>query len=141
MKLSLKPHHLKRYKDIALLFWKYGSTDLAKEFEQAAAGDEKTPLAAKPGQPVRREEIILEFSQRHPDYFGVPFAFGFGDSFKTSAAISLPALNFTIERAGIGTSVSGLLGLRPTLALRILTSNTPKFRSSTLSPLAKDSVM
>jgi hypothetical protein len=30
MKLSLKPHHLKRYKDIALLFWKYGSTDLAR---------------------------------------------------------------------------------------------------------------
>src|ERR1039458_7340123 len=50
MKLSLKPHHLKRYKDIALLFWKYGTTDLAKEFANEAAGDEKTPLAAKPGQ-------------------------------------------------------------------------------------------
>ena len=49
MKLSLKPHHLKRYKDIALLFWKYGTSDLAKEFEHEDAGDEKKPLAAKPG--------------------------------------------------------------------------------------------
>ncbi|MGD1089506.1 MAG: hypothetical protein ABR955_12395 [Verrucomicrobiota bacterium] len=32
MKSSLKPHHLKRYKDIAMLFWKYGTSDLAKEF-------------------------------------------------------------------------------------------------------------
>jgi hypothetical protein len=38
MKLSLKPHHLKRYKDIALLFWKYGHTDLAREFAGEAAG-------------------------------------------------------------------------------------------------------
>jgi ubiquinone biosynthesis protein len=33
MKISLKPHHLKRYKDIAMLFLKYGTSDLAKEFE------------------------------------------------------------------------------------------------------------
>ena len=33
MKLSLKPHHLKRYRDIAMLFIKYGRSDLAKEFE------------------------------------------------------------------------------------------------------------
>jgi ubiquinone biosynthesis protein len=51
MKLSLKPHHLKRYKDIALLFWKYGTTDLAKEFAKDAADDEKTSLPAKAGQP------------------------------------------------------------------------------------------
>src|SRR5438093_6924226 len=33
MKLSLKPHHLKRYKDIALLFAKYSSPDFAREFD------------------------------------------------------------------------------------------------------------
>src|SRR5438093_924083 len=33
MKLSLKPHHLKRYKDIALLFGKYSSPDFAREFD------------------------------------------------------------------------------------------------------------
>jgi predicted unusual protein kinase regulating ubiquinone biosynthesis (AarF/ABC1/UbiB family) len=67
MKLSLKPHHLKRYKDIALLFWKYGSTDLAKEFDQEAAGDEKTPLAAKPGQPAP-EELADDLEKMGPTF-------------------------------------------------------------------------
>ena len=67
MKLSLKPHHLKRYKDIALLIWKYGSTDLAKEFEQEAAGDEKTPLAAKSGQPVP-EELADDLEKMGPTF-------------------------------------------------------------------------
>src|SRR5687768_13971195 len=39
MKISLKPHHLKRYKDIALLFAKYSSPDFAREFD---LGDEFT---------------------------------------------------------------------------------------------------
>lgn len=52
MKLSFKPHHLKRYKDIALLLWKYGHSDLAKEFAPDAAGDDTPPLPAKPGQPT-----------------------------------------------------------------------------------------
>src|ERR1700728_4520470 len=55
MRLSLKPHHLKRYKDIALLFWKYGTTDLAKEFANDAAHDVKPSLPAKPGQPGPEE--------------------------------------------------------------------------------------
>ena len=67
MKLSLKPHHLKRYKDIALLFWKYGSTDLAKEFDQEAAGDEKTPLAAKPGQPTP-EDLADDLERMGPTF-------------------------------------------------------------------------
>ena len=67
MKLSLKPHHLKRYKDIALLFWKYGNTDLAKEFDQEAAGGEKTPLAAKPGQPAP-EELADDLEKMGPTF-------------------------------------------------------------------------
>src|ERR1035437_7813214 len=59
MKLSLKPHHLKRYKDIALLFWKYGTSDLAKEFATDAAGDEKTLLAAKLGQLLSSRPDLL----------------------------------------------------------------------------------
>src|SRR5215210_375979 len=31
MGISLKPQHLKRYKDIALLLWKYGRSDLVKQ--------------------------------------------------------------------------------------------------------------
>ncbi len=36
MNLSLKPSHLKRYKEIALLFGKYVNPDLAKQFNQRA---------------------------------------------------------------------------------------------------------
>ena len=65
MKLSLKPHHLKRYKDIAMLFLKYGNSDLAKEFEHADAGDEKKPEPAKPGQqrwtPIFRPRVSFDF--------------------------------------------------------------------------------
>src|ERR1017187_1675982 len=59
----------------------------------------------------------------------------------TSARISLPALNFTIARAGIDTSISGFLGLRPLRVLAILTLKTPKLRNSTLSPFARTSEM
>jgi ubiquinone biosynthesis protein len=66
MKLSLKPHHLKRYKDIAMLFWKYGTSDLAKEFANEAAGDEKNP-AAKPGQPAP-EELADDLEKMGPTF-------------------------------------------------------------------------
>ena len=67
MKLSLKPHHLKRYKDIALLFWKYGHTDLAREFAGEAAGDEKAPLPSKPGQPAP-EELADDLEKMGPTF-------------------------------------------------------------------------
>jgi len=67
MKLSLKPHHLKRYKDIAMLFWKYGTSDLAKEFANDAAGDEKTPSPAKPGQPAP-EELADDLEKMGPTF-------------------------------------------------------------------------
>ena len=41
MKLSLKPQHLKRYKDFALLFLKYGNSDLVKQFGMEEVLDEK----------------------------------------------------------------------------------------------------
>jgi predicted unusual protein kinase regulating ubiquinone biosynthesis (AarF/ABC1/UbiB family) len=67
MKLSLKPHHLKRYKDIAMLLWKYGTSDLAKEFANDAAGDEKTLPAAKPGQPAP-EELADDLEKMGPTF-------------------------------------------------------------------------
>jgi len=67
MKLSLKPHHLKRYKDIAMLFWKYGSTDLAKEFANEDSGDEKKLLAAKSGRPAP-EELADDLEKMGPTY-------------------------------------------------------------------------
>jgi hypothetical protein len=54
MKLSLKPHHLKRYKNIAMLFWKYGTSDLAKEFADDSGTDEKNFCLPNPASPRRR---------------------------------------------------------------------------------------
>jgi len=67
MKLSLKPHHLKRYKDIALLLWKYGHSDLAKEFAQDAGGDDKDPLPPRPGQPAP-EELANDLEKMGPTF-------------------------------------------------------------------------
>ena len=77
-------------------------------------------------------------------YFALDFRRGdtfVGFSFKTAAFISLPALNVTVARAGMGTSMSGLFGFRPIRAFLIFTVNTPKFRSSALPPLARASEM
>jgi len=67
MKLSLKPNHLKRYKDIAMLFWKYGTSDLAKEFASDAANDEKDPSPAKPGEPAP-EELANDLEKMGPTF-------------------------------------------------------------------------
>ena len=45
MGLSLKPQHLKRYKDVALLLMKYGRSDLVK-----AAGLDPDPGRREPGR-------------------------------------------------------------------------------------------
>jgi ubiquinone biosynthesis protein len=66
MKLSLKPHHLKRYKDIAMLFWKYGNSDLAKEFANEDANEQEA-LPAKSGQPAP-EELADDLEKMGPTY-------------------------------------------------------------------------
>ncbi|HEV2696234.1 MAG TPA: AarF/UbiB family protein [Verrucomicrobiae bacterium] len=67
MKISLKPHHLVRYKDIALLFLKYGTSDLAKEFAHDTGDGEKNLLPARPGQPVP-EELADDLEKMGPTF-------------------------------------------------------------------------
>ena len=67
MKLSLKSHHLKRYKDIALLFLKYGTSDLAKEFANEDTADEKKLPAAKHDQPAP-EELADDLEKMGPTF-------------------------------------------------------------------------
>jgi predicted unusual protein kinase regulating ubiquinone biosynthesis (AarF/ABC1/UbiB family) len=67
MKLSLKSHHLKRYKDIALLFLKYGTSDLAKEFASEDTADEKKLPAAKHDQPAP-EELADDLEKMGPTF-------------------------------------------------------------------------
>ncbi len=66
MKLSLKPHHLKRYKDIALLFWKYGTSDLAREFADEDAAELKV-LAGK-SSPPRPQELADDLEKMGPTF-------------------------------------------------------------------------
>ena len=67
MKLSLKPHHLKRYKDIAMLFWKYGTSDLAKEFEteDLKGAAQSQPESAGKSKP---EELADDLEKMGPTF-------------------------------------------------------------------------
>jgi predicted unusual protein kinase regulating ubiquinone biosynthesis (AarF/ABC1/UbiB family) len=50
MKLSLKPPHLRRYKDILRLFWRYGRADVARELEGLEGWGEAHDEGANPEQ-------------------------------------------------------------------------------------------
>jgi len=67
MKLSFKPHHLKRYKDIALLLFKYGRSDLAKECKLDSLLGEHDPLPVNPGEPAP-EELADDLEKMGPTF-------------------------------------------------------------------------
>jgi len=64
MKLSLKANHWKRYKDIGLLFWKYGTSDLAREFE---LDDEQKLARQRTGQPSP-EDLADDLEKMGPTF-------------------------------------------------------------------------
>lgn len=66
MKLSLKPHHLKRYKDIALLFAKYSSPDFAREFDLGSEfeGADEAPANG----PIQPEELASDLERMGPTF-------------------------------------------------------------------------
>src|SRR3954469_11859352 len=66
MKLSLNPHHLKRYKDILYLFLKYSSSDLAKDV--AASNfwkDEEAPAVLENPQ---AQELAEDLERMGPTF-------------------------------------------------------------------------
>src|SRR5438105_5588051 len=67
MKLSLKPHHLKRYKDIAMLLMKYSSADFAKEFDLESAGVKEEVSPARSGSPLP-EELADDLERMGPTF-------------------------------------------------------------------------
>ncbi|HZV33400.1 MAG TPA: AarF/UbiB family protein [Verrucomicrobiae bacterium] len=67
MKLSLKPHHLKRYRDIALLFMKYGRSDIAKEFELERESGE-SELAPSTTNPALPEQLADDLEKMGPTF-------------------------------------------------------------------------
>src|SRR5437588_444982 len=64
---SLKPHHLKRYKDIAMLFMKYSSADFAKEFEVEGSPEVAT-LQADQTVSHLPEELADDLEKMGPTY-------------------------------------------------------------------------
>jgi ubiquinone biosynthesis protein len=58
--MNVSPKHLKRYKDIALLLWKYGRSDLVRQMgiddalasEAPATSTEIGPGAFRPSRPA-----------------------------------------------------------------------------------------
>ncbi len=69
MGISLKPEHLKRYKDIAWLFMKYGRSDLVKEagLEAALTHEDEDGPAAELVTP-KAEELASDFEKMGPTF-------------------------------------------------------------------------
>ena len=68
MAVSLKPTHLKRYKDIAVLLMKYGRGDLAKGLDVDA---EISPGAPTPGEKPKAEELAKDLERLGPTFVKV----------------------------------------------------------------------
>ncbi len=65
MSLSLKPQHLKRYKDIALLLFKYGNADMVNQFGlRAALNDDDVTT----GQTSPPEELADDLERMGPTF-------------------------------------------------------------------------
>lgn len=62
MNVSLKPAHLKRYKDIAVLFMKYGRSDVVK-----AAGLDEATNGVPPAQ-AKAEELAADLERMGPTF-------------------------------------------------------------------------
>ncbi len=65
MILSLKPSHLKRYKDVVTLFLKYGKADLLKGADLDLADD--IPLASPPAV-SKAEDLAADLEKRGPTF-------------------------------------------------------------------------
>lgn len=67
LSFSLKPEHLKRYKDIARLFMKYGRADLAKlvSSDPTLAPDDDDPVSGVSGNP---ESLALDLEALGPTF-------------------------------------------------------------------------
>src|SRR3712207_7430531 len=66
MGISLKPEHLKRYKDITLLLMKYGRRDLVQSagLEAAIEGYQEDPTAT----PAKMEELASDVEKMGPTF-------------------------------------------------------------------------
>jgi hypothetical protein len=67
MGISLKPEHLKRYRDIAWLFMKYGRSDLVKQSGLEEVLDEESSVATHTSAP-EAEELASDLEKMGPTF-------------------------------------------------------------------------
>ena len=67
MSLSLKPEHLKRYKDIAYLFMKYGRSDLVQQAGLTAVLQDMDEVA-KPEDVAKADDLAADLERLGPTY-------------------------------------------------------------------------
>ncbi|WP_395746939.1 ABC1 kinase family protein [Prosthecobacter sp.] len=65
MSLSLKPANLKRYRDLLMLFYKYGHGDLVKN---APVIDDPLPYVSTPPVPIEARELASDVEKLGPTY-------------------------------------------------------------------------
>ncbi len=65
MSLSLRANSLKRYRDLLLLFYKYGHGDLVK---QAPIVDDPLPFAPPPAVPQEAKDLVKDLEKMGPTY-------------------------------------------------------------------------
>ncbi|HEX6910197.1 MAG TPA: AarF/ABC1/UbiB kinase family protein [Longimicrobium sp.] len=66
MGISLRPEHLKRYKDMARLAYKYGRSDLVRTTGLEGALEDEVPQT--PGQPAQAEELAADLERMGPTF-------------------------------------------------------------------------
>ena len=67
MKIKLSANHLKRYKDICLLLWKYGRSDLVRQMGMDDSIDASEPKTSAPGE-VAPEQLADDLEAMGPTY-------------------------------------------------------------------------
>ena len=67
MSLSLKPEHLKRYKDIALLFMKYGRADLVQQTGLSAALQDEEAVTT-PADVAKADDLAADLERLGPTF-------------------------------------------------------------------------
>jgi predicted unusual protein kinase regulating ubiquinone biosynthesis (AarF/ABC1/UbiB family) len=70
MSVSLKPEHLRRYRDLARLLMKYGRSDVVRDIGLEAGLDGDIPVAPSPGEPIppEAEALAADLESLGPTY-------------------------------------------------------------------------
>lgn len=68
MGISLRPEHLKRYRDMATLLWKHGRGDLVTHAGLEDALQPEEEAALDPGAPRRADELAADLERMGPTY-------------------------------------------------------------------------